>query len=263
MKITFLGTGSSRGIPREGHRDLLCRTARRRGSKSRRGRSSTLLQVKGKNIIIDVSPDFLAQAKREKLKKIDAILITHAHDDAYGGLSDLGKWIKLIRHMAIPLYAHASTLLAIKKHIPPAVLPVRVPEFHTAKVAGIKVRFIPVNHGVHHIATFGFLFDKNLFYASDMDGASERAKKIIRGAKTLILDGAFWERRMIPGHFPAPETIAFAKKLNPKKLIITQSGHTYPPHERAARELQKIARKQKCTFPVLLAYDGMKLKIDN
>ncbi len=261
MKLTFFGTGPAEAIPRDGHADALCASARKHGSKSRRGRSSALLQIQGKNILIDVSPDFLSQARREQLKKIDAIFITHAHNDSYGGLPDLGKWIKISRHKPIPLYGHRSTIRAIKKYFPPEIKPISMPEYHTLNIAGIKVRFLPVNHGVYHIATFGFLFAKKLFYASDLDGAAWRAKSFIRGTRILVLDGAFWSQKRLRGHFTMPETIAFASKLRPKQLFITQSGHTYPPHNGAQKIIDTFCQKQKAAFNARLAYDGLKINI--
>ncbi len=220
-----------------------------------------MLQFGGKNILIDVSPDFLEQAKRARLKKIDAVFITHGHDDAYGGLSDLKKWLARNSHPPILVFSHSSTLKYIKKLLPSAAIPKPSRPFSRTTLFGKKISFIPVRHGLIPLPTYGFLFGRDLFYASDMDRASARARRIIKNTKTVILDGAFWNIKRLRGHFTAPDTINFAKELHPKKLFITQSGHSYPPHEKAQRELKKIAKTKSCRFPVQLAYDGLKISI--
>lgn len=257
MKIIFLGSGSSKGIPREGHRDPLCTDARRKGSKSRRRRSSAIIENAGRRILIDVSPDFLSQIKRARVSGIDAVLITHAHADATGGLRDLRTWMRFVRHPAIPVYAHPQTLRRIRDALSSVLIPNAVRPFRSAKIAGVDVTFIPVRHGMRGIATYGFRFGRRLFYASDMDGTSARGIRMIRGTAVAVLDGAFWNHKRLRGHFAVPETLEFAKTIRPRRLIITQSGHTYPPHRIAERSVKLLAKKRACPFPVQLAFDGM------
>lgn len=261
MRLTFLGTGSSRGIPRERHTDALCADAMIPGSKSRRGRSSVLIEQGKANILIDATPDFVEQISREKVSRISAVFLTHAHGDASGGLHQLGAWIKKQRLESVPLYAHPSTIVTLRARIPEGIIPFPTKSFGKIKIAKQSIQCLPVNHGMHHIATFGYLFPKKLFYASDMDGTPAKTIALIKGTPTLILDGTFWERQIIRGHFTTIQSIEFAKKVKPRRLILTQLGHTHPPHAEAVRLLSKIVKKQKCTFPVQLAYDGLKINL--
>lgn len=260
MKLTILGSGSSKGIPRTGHRDPLCSDARRSGSKSLRRRSSALIEHAGKRILIDVSPDFISQMRLGRITKIDAVLITHAHADAVGGLRKFGIWARFLHHTPVPIFAHPDTIRRIQRSLPEALVPKPVRPFQKINIAGIPIRFIPVRHGVRGIATYGFLFGKNLFFASDMDGTSPRAVRLIQGVRTAVLDGAFWNYKRLRGHFAVPETLAFAQKIRPRRLIITQTGHSFPPHHLAEREIRRLAKKINCTFTVQLAYDGMKTR---
>ena len=261
MRLTFLGTSSSRGMPRDGHTDALCTDALIPGSKSRRGRSSVLIEQDKANILIDATPDFVEQISREKVSRISTVFLTHAHGDASGGLQQLGAWIHKQNHQPIPLYGHPSTIEAVRARIPNNIIPRPTKPFASLNVSGEKIVCLPVNHGVYHIATFGYLFPKKLFYASDMDGTPAKTIALIKGTPTLILDGTFWERQIIRGHFTTIQSIEFAKKVKPRRLILTQLGHTHPPHAEAVRLLSKIVKKQKCTFLVQLAYDGLKIKI--
>lgn len=261
MQLIFLGTGPAEAVPRNGHTDALCADARKAGSKSRRGRSSALLQAEGKNILIDASPDFLAQAGREKITKIDAVLLTHAHSDATGGISNLGKWLASLKLGSMPLYGHPETLNWIKKRIPKNLMPKPVLSYAKEKIENIPVLFLPVSHGVKPLATYGFLFENKFFYASDMEAMEEKGCALIKGVPTAIIDGTFWDKQILRGHMSAAQSLEFGKKINPQKLFLTQSGHTFPPFREAEREIKKIAKKQFIKFSVALAYDGLKIKI--
>lgn len=261
MDLTFLGTGPAEAIPRAGHTDALCADAQKPESKSRRGRSSALLQTEDKNILIDTSPDFLAQAEREKIKKIDAVLLTHSHSDATGGLVDLGKWLASLKLGSIPLYGHPETLDWIKKRIPKNLISKPILPYAKEKIKNVSVFFLPVSHGVKPLATYGFLFENKLFYASDMEAVEERGCALIKGVPTAIIDGTFWDKQILRGHMAAAQSLEFGKKINPQRLFLTQSGHTFPPFGVAEQLFQKMVENKSCAFGAQLAYDGLKIKI--
>lgn len=261
MRLIFLGTGPAEAIPRSGHTDALCTDARKAGSKSKRGRSSALLQVEGKNILIDASPDFLAQVEREKITKIDAVLLTHAHSDATGGITDLGRWLSSLKVLPVPLYGHPETLDWIKKRVPLTLLPHPVAPYAKEKIESISILFLPVFHGVKPLAAYGFRFEKKLFYASDMEAMEKRGLTLIGGVETAVIDGTFWDKQILRGHMSAAQSLELGKKINPQKLFLTQSGHTFPPFDIAERLFCKMVESKNCAFRAQLAYDGLKIEV--
>lgn len=261
MQLIFLGTGPAEAIPRAGHTDALCADAQKPESKSRRGRSSALLQAGGKNILIDASPDFLAQAEREKIERIDAALLTHSHSDATGGLVDLGKWLASFKLDPVPLYGHPETLDWIKKRIPKNLLPKPVLPYAEEKIENLSILFLPVSHGVKPLAAYGFFFENKLFYASDMEAMEDKGIKMIKGTPVAVIDGTFWDKQILRGHMSAAQSLEFGKKINPQKLFLTQSGHTFPPFDAACRLFGQMVKNKNCAFDAQLAYDGLKIKI--
>jgi len=111
--------------------------------------------------------------------------------------------------------------------------------------------------------TLGFLIGKNFAYASDVAQVPPKSFKLLKGVKILVLDAAMWFKTKIPAHLNTAEAIELGKKIGVKKLYLTQIGHNYPPHKIAQQEINKYCKKQKITFPVILAYDGLKIKINN
>ncbi len=260
VKITFLGTGSAGGCPRRGHTDELCVDARKRGSRSLRRRSSALLKTKGATLLIDAGPDVLTQLALVRVRKLDAVFLTHEHADATGGLHALNAWLRA-RGLTIPLHAFPRTVKRVhrrdfKNLIPRPITSLMEVMVHDANVASFAVR-----HGIKHdIPTAGFKIG-GLVYASDMDGAPWTSMWVMRNARVLVLDAALWSIKSLRGHLTVTEAIALAQKLKPKKLILTQLGHTFPPHREAERMVQAYAKLKNVPFPVHLAYDGLVVRI--
>jgi len=276
MQIIFLGTGPSRSLPRKGHTDALCRDARR-GGKSRRLRSAALVTSGKTTILIDAGPDIAQQLKRAKPKHIDAILLTHGHEDAIGGLKDLNDWVAHVRSPqsvsgqrtsgqadSIPVYTDSLTAECLTarfgalRHLRFMQLKGYVP----FTVARTQITPVPVRHAHDKkIRTFGYLFE-SFCYASDFYSLPERTKLLLKGTKTLILDGAMYFGVHVPTHMSADATIRLASELKTGRLILTQTGHTYPPHDQAQIALHRYASTERLTRPktVILAYDGLKLK---
>ncbi|MCH8049306.1 MBL fold metallo-hydrolase [Patescibacteria group bacterium] len=266
MQIIFLGTGPSVAIPRKGHRDPVC-SAARKGGKSRRGRSAALVFDAGKTILIDAGPDIFEQLTKNKPKRIDLVLLTHGHADAAGGIRDLSRWIS--KHMpgeTVPVYTDVTTKrrlgnrLARENHL----------KFHhlraykTIRSGRSTILPFPVKHSfLPGFPTFGFRFGKRLAYASDVRLLPPKSKGIIKNIDTFVLDAAAYLKRRIPSHLGADQAIALAQELKIKHLILTQIGHTYPPHELAERQLQSYLKQQKTRRPsqVRLAFDRMQINL--
>jgi phosphoribosyl 1,2-cyclic phosphodiesterase len=252
IKITVLGSGPSEAIPRKNCECSACRDARKPKSKSRRTRSSVFLEWHGKNILIDCGPDFFEQARREKIKRIDAIFLTHAHFDA-------GENIK---NSPATVFAEKQTLKYLGHlhgKLPPAKI---VRPNRPVRIGGFGITPFRVHHAFREktFPTLGFKIGP-LVYASDVSSVPKTSEKYFRGIKILFLDGAMWLGKKIPWHLSVEQAIALAEKFKVKKLYLTQIGHSFPSHAAAQNAVNKYCRENKIKFPVLLAYDGLKIKI--
>lgn len=264
MKIIFLGTGPALAIPRLGHRDLLCQEARKKGSKSKRTRSSLLLNYLNSEILFDLSPDILEQKKRINFKNLKGIFLTHAHFDACGGFrffhllplkepiflfAELKTWQKVLTQIK-----NQTALNIFKGKI--IFQPLR--PFQKIKFAHFSIVPFRVEHTQQKdFPTLGFLVNQKLAYASDVSSLPLKTKKLISGIEVLILDSALWFHRRMPFHLNAFQAINLGKELKVKKLYLTQIGHSFPPYKEAQKELQNFVQKQKLKFSVFLAYDGL------
>lgn len=264
MRLLFLGTGSAGAIPRAGHRDTVCQAARKPKAKSRRQRSAVLLSDQGSVILIDAGPDIDQQLKKAKPKNLDAVFITHGHMDAVAGLKKLDAWLgKNFLGSTIPYFTDRRTASKLEQMFgtPKNLKFVFLKSFEKQKIKSLVVMPFPVHHSFDHkIKTFGFLFGKNLAYASDTRGFPIKSKKLVKGVDTLILDSAMYFRSGIPTHLTVDASMALGAELGVKNLILTQLGHSFPPHEEAKKEVQKFFKKQNLKWPkkIILAFDEMR-----
>jgi phosphoribosyl 1,2-cyclic phosphate phosphodiesterase len=246
MNITFLGTGPNSGI--------FNKTGR-----SKRTRSSLLLQSKNQNILIDVSPDFLLQIKKNKINKIDAVLITHPHQDAYGGLKQLNDWLKF----PIPLFCQRQTRQIIRsrfKNLPKLKFNPLTP-YKTFKVKNLPILPLPVKHSIINEQKFPTLAYKllNLIYCSDVKVIPKKSQKYFPKITYLILDAAMYFNRQIFSHLNTSDALHLTNTLKVQNLYLTQIGHSYPPYQIAVKEIKQYCRLKRIKTKVTLAYDGLKI----
>jgi len=261
MQIIFLGTGPSTGIPKKNCHDWLCQDARKKNSRSKRTRSSALLKTDNFNLLIDCSPDFLQQVKREKIKKINYVIITHAHRDASGGIKKLNLWT----NNKITIYCQQRTKEKILKRyaglnnlIFQAIKP-----YQKIKIKNIKILPLPVKHCVldeKNFPTQAYRF-KNFIYCSDVIKIPAKSLKYFKNCPNLILDAAMYFKRQFISHFNAQQAIEIAAKQKVKKLYLTQIGHSYPPYKLARKKIAKFVKAHKIKTKVILTYDGLKIKL--
>ncbi len=233
MRIRFLGTGPAEAIPRAGHDDPLCRDALA-GGRSRRLRSSVLIQENGTSILIDAGPDLRAQLSSEEIRGLSAVFLTHRHSDAAGGVA----WL-------------------------PPELAIHEPDRTTTVRAGpLTVTCVPVLHTTDgRFPTRGFAVNGRFGYVSDCRAIPPRSRRRLTGLDILAFDAAAYLGCRNPTHFSVEQTIDMAMKLRPRRLLLTQTGHTYPPHAIAMRAVRRYAKQCGCPFPVGIAYDGLVLKL--
>ena len=276
MKIIILGSGPKEKIPREGHKDEVCMLARKLGSKERRLQSSILLSTKNDNILFDCTEDIEEQAKHFNPKTITAIVITHAHSDAIGGLYKFSKMVE----KRLPLYASKEVIEKINERF--KELNYSFNEIENAKhyligkEKNITITPFLVEHSLQsEFPTFGFVIEHNgkkITYNEDVKVPAD--DKYYKDKDLLIVDGAIWglEEPNIAKDLPNTaghlivndDYLKWLVNLNTPYIIITQIGHSWPPYKKATKilkeHLEKIEAKKKPK--IFIAYDGMEIKFN-
>lgn len=253
MKIRFLGTGTSQGIPVIACECAVCRSS---NSMDKRLRSSVLIEEQGKTFVIDTGPDFRQQMLREKVKKLDFLLFTHAHKDHTAGLDDIRSFNWLTKK-PMDIYAEQPVLdhlriefsyaFAEQKYpgIPDMLLhPVTTEPFD---VQGIQI--IPVR-GIHmHLPVLGFRIG-NFAYLTDVNFVPENELSKLEGLDVLVVNALRKKKHV--SHFNLEEALAFAKKVKAGKTLLTHISHLMGFHEEVNRELPS---------GISLAHDGLVLNL--
>lgn len=263
MQLTFLGTGPSPGIPRLSCRCQVCRDARKPDSKSRRTRSAAIIETGDKKILIDAGPDILMQLKRVRVSTIDAVLLTHAHADAAGGIYDVDELLAKQKYPAT-LFAETGTLrridgefqddhwLAIKQ----------IQSGRAFRIGSITITPFRVHHSMTPgFPTLGFCIGQNFVYASDVSCIPKSSERYVRAVKHMALDGCMWFGKQIRSHLTVDRAMEIAERLGVHHLYLTQISHTYPPYREAIQAIQAFQRKEKFQTEVVLAYDGLSVEI--
>jgi len=257
METLFLGTGPAEAIPRIGHSDALCFDAMKPHSKSRRLRSAALVRSGDSTVLIDAGPDIGYQLASHRVNRIDAALLTHAHLDAAGGLRALSDWAAA-HGVILPVYTEHATR---RRYGDFSGLEYRFASSGaTAKIGTMSARFLRVRHSLQPgFPTFGFRIGR-LAYASDAASIPAPALKRLQGVKTLILDAAFWFGQNYRGHLTPDKSVRYAQWLGVEHLVLTQTGHTYPPHHEAEAFLKHYVRARAPGLKITLAYDGLRIR---
>ncbi len=251
MKITFLGTGTSQGVPIIACDCSVCSS---KDAKDNRLRASILVQVEGMNIVVDSGPDFRAQMLACKIKQLDAILFTHAHRDHLAGLDDI-RGFNFSMKRAIDVYCEKWVELAIRKEFFYAFEEPKYPgvpemNLHTIEnkpfsFKGIDVIPIKVMH--HKMPVLGFRF-KDFVYITDANRIEPEELEKVKGCEVLVLNALRREPHI--SHFTLAEALEIVEIVKPKAAYFTHISHQLGLHE--AVELELPAN-------VHLAYDGLEL----
>ncbi|MBU1907766.1 MBL fold metallo-hydrolase [Patescibacteria group bacterium] len=264
FSVTFLGTGSSVGIPREGHTDALC-VAARKGGKSRRLRSAALVECGSTQILIDAGPDILEQLRSVRPDKLKAVLLTHGHSDAFGGIAKLDKWLHhRLSGVRFPVFTDeiTSKRLSLKLKNPKSLDFIQVKTLSRIHIGDFAIVPFPVEHSRdERYPTRGYFFGKSLAYASDACEIPAASKALLAGVSTFVLDGTMYFGRSMYSHLSIEQAIEAAYALKVSHLVLTQIGHSFRPHAEAQKTINAYLEKQNLRFPkrVTLAYDRLRL----
>ena len=251
MKVTFLGTGTSVGVPTVG---CGCNTCLSTDPRDNRLRTSLLLEKGEHRILIDASTDFRQQALRIGLDRIDAILFTHAHADHCFGLDDARPI--MFRNGAIPCYATDVTWDGLRRVysyvFEPAPYP-GVPRIvpHTIDgpfvVFSTEVEPLTVIHGLLQVTAYRI---GGLAYVTDCNLIPDEACSRLEGLDTLIIDALRFKAH--PTHLCLDDSLGYIERLKPRRALLTHISHDIK-HEETSERLPA---------GVELAYDGLQLEID-
>ncbi len=253
LKITFLGTGTSQGIPMIASDDPVCLS---KNEKDKRLRSSILISFDDYNYVIDCGPDFRQQMIRENVKLINAVLFTHEHSDHTAGIDDLRPFCYKIGEM--PIYLNERTLQSLEKRFEyifskenrypgaPSVNPT-VLKNQPFQIDTLNIVPLEVFHGKLPILAYRF---ENFAYLTDVKYIEESEKEKLKNLDVLIVNALRIDAH--PTHFNLQEALSFVDEISPKKTYFTHISHKLGFHD----EVSKILPEN-----VFLAYDGLKIEI--
>lgn len=252
LKITFLGTGTSSGVPMIGCNCEVCSST---DKKDNRLRSSILVESENTTIVVDTTPDFRYQMLRAGVKKMDAVLFTHPHKDHIAGLDDVRAY-NFFSHTPMEIYANALTEEAIRREFMYAFTEKKYPGIPKININAIEtepffvgdIPVIPLE--VYHLnmPVLGFRFGK-FTYITDANRIAEKEKEKIRGSEVIVLNALRKEKHI--SHFTLQEAAAMAGELNIPMAYFTHMSHQIGKHADVNHALPPNRQ---------LAWDGLKLE---
>lgn len=251
LTITFLGTGTSQGIPVIACDCAVCTSL---NPKDKRLRSSVLLQIGDRNIVIDTGPDFRYQMLRNRVTHLDAILFTHSHKDHVAGLDDVRAFNR--QQGAIDLYGTAEVHEALKREFYYAFSPKKYPgvpllnlhEISSEPFSLFGIPIIPIEVMHYLMPVLGFRIG-DFTYITDAKTVMDAEIEKIKRTKILVLNAL--QREPHISHLTLDEAIALAERIGAEQTYFTHISHRLGRHEDVQRLLPK---------GIFLAYDGLKLQ---
>lgn len=253
MKLTFLGTGTSNGVPVIGCDCAVCRS---HDPRDRRLRTSALLETEHTRVLIDCGPDFRQQILPLPFRKIDGVLITHIHYDHVAGIDDVRPFCRL---GAVNIYANEATCRGLHhtmpycfgEHLYPGVpllalhsitphVPLQIGDFHIVPVE--------VMHG--QLPILGFRIG-TMAYITDMKTIGDAELPYLQGIDTLVVNALRWEKPH-HSHQLVDEAIAFARRLGVRRTFLTHLTHNIGLHIEAEKRLPEGFH---------FAYDGLSIDL--
>ncbi|TAE01074.1 MAG: MBL fold metallo-hydrolase [Bacteroidetes bacterium] len=253
MKIRFLGTGTSQGIPMIA---CECRVCKSLDFRDKRLRTSVQIELEGKSFVIDSGADFRQQMLANQIKQLDAILFTHQHKDHTAGLDDVRAFnAKDQRDM--PIYARQEVLDQLKKEFAyifsenkyPGVPNVETHVIQNEAFYIDKIQVTPIEVMHYKLAIFGYRI-QDFTYITDASFISEKELEKIYGTKVLVINALRKEPHL--AHFNLAQALEMIEKIKPEKAFLIHLSHNMGLHQEVSKELPEN---------VFFAYDGLRLEI--
>ena len=251
MKLTFLGTGTSCGVPTIGCQCWVCRSV---NPKDKRLRCSALLETDTTRVLIDCGPDFRQQMMPLPFRQIDGILITHAHYDHMGGMDDVRPYCQFGE---INVYADPIACKGLLEMLPycfaenryPGVPAIGLYEIHKHEPFGIgDLDIMPIEVMHHDLPILGYRIGK-LTYITDMKTISDAEMPYLEGTETLVVNAL----RIKPhhSHQTLKDAVSFSRRVGARQTYLIHSSHDIGLHEEVNRSLPA---------DIQLAYDGQEIE---
>lgn len=253
MIVTFLGTGTSQGVPVIACDCEVCASVDYR---DKRTRTSIHIEVDDLSLVIDTGPDFRAQILRERIQKLDAILYTHAHKDHTAGMDDVRSF-NFKQKMDMPIYATEPVIDQLKQEFSyvfadvkyPGVPRIQTNTINTAPFMVGETTITPIEVMHYKLPVLGFRIG-DFTYITDAKSISESEKEKIKGSKVLVLNALQKSEHI--SHLTLEEAIALAEELQVEKTYLTHISHKMGKHRSVENEVPEN---------VEFAFDGLKISL--
>jgi phosphoribosyl 1,2-cyclic phosphate phosphodiesterase len=253
MKVTFLGTGTSQGVPIIACDCDVCVSG---NEKDKRLRSSILIEDQGSTFVIDSGPDFRQQLLRAKTKNLDAVIFTHEHKDHIAGLDEV-KAFNYLHKKRVDVWADKNVEAAIRREFAyifsdekyPGIPEIDLHEITSEPFTINKTTFIPIDVLHYRLPVKAFRIN-NFAYVTDANHIADHEKEKLKGLDYLVLNALRREKHI--SHFTLQEAIELSQELGAKQTYFTHLSHQLGKHDDVSKELPSNVK---------LAFDGLQLEI--
>ena len=254
MKVTFLGTGTSQGVPVIA---CDCKVCSSNDTKDKRFRSSVFIEINEKTIVVDTGPDFRSQMLANNVQRLDAVLFTHEHKDHVAGLDDIRPF-NFKQQAPISVFASERVEQAIKREYHYIFSEKKYPGIPEITLERINlnpfyvfedIKIIPIEVKHYLMPVFGFRIN-NFTYITDAKTIDKAEIEKIIGTDVLVINALRIESH--PAHFNLDEALELIELIKPKKAFLTHISHLFGTH----KEIEQMLPEN-----VFVSHDGLKIDV--